>query len=171
MPVQWIPDSARERPGHLDLGNGWELHRESKLEHCFRCDRDLALYRDVLRRVYVCDRCMRGAIQEGDSERNFPWTGVVYKSEGDEMSYTRKQFEDVARILRVQVERTKSSLERTKSSLERAYQADNQVGGITESGKISVLKDVAEDFAAYFAFDNEAFDKERFLASAGFTAA
>jgi hypothetical protein len=63
--------------------------------------------------------------------------------------YTRKQFQDVARILRTQVERSRETM-------------GGQLGGMT------ALKATAEDFAAYFAFDNDAFDRNRFMESAGF---
>lgn len=67
------------------------------------------------------------------------------------MSYSAKQYTDVARILRTQVERA-----RTGPNPELAH--------VT----VPALKSVADDFAAYFAFDNDRFDRERFLESAGF---
>jgi hypothetical protein len=68
--------------------------------------------------------------------------------------YTRKQFQDVARILRTQVEREQRDI----------------VGHTTFDTRGAVaLKRVAEDFAAYFAFDNDSFDRERFMESAGFS--
>lgn len=164
MPLQWIPDSARQRPGALDLGNGWELHQESKLEHCYECD-NLALHHDVLRDVYLCSVCTSYELKHGTDSGNFPWTGVVYKSEGDDMSYTRKQFEDVARILRVQVTKARDALAENEAEIRPDAGRWN-----CDQGKLIALENVAKDFAAYFAFDNDAFDRERFLASAGFTA-
>lgn len=80
------------------------------------------------------------------------------------MSYSAKNYQDLSRLIRTQVERATRAQARDELMTVRGMTLNPEGGG-----GLAFLRALAVDMATYFAYDNALFDRERFLNACGFT--
>lgn len=80
------------------------------------------------------------------------------------MTYSAKNYQDIARLIRTQVERATQAQARDDLMSVRGMIVSPEGGG----GGLAFLRALAVDMATYFAYDNARFDRARFLNACGF---
>lgn len=80
------------------------------------------------------------------------------------MTYSMKNYQDIARLIRTQVERATQACARDDLVSVRGMVVSPEGG----NGGLAFLRALAVDMATYFAYDNANFDRARFMNACGF---